>query len=36
MGMKRPLRAIMLMDAPNAVKACQKVTAIQNPSPSEI
>jgi hypothetical protein len=36
MRMKRPLRAIMLMDAPNAVKVCQKVTAIQTPSPSDI
>jgi hypothetical protein len=36
MRMKRPLRAIMLMDAPNAVRACKKVTTIQNPSPSDI
>jgi hypothetical protein len=34
--MKRPLRAIMLKDAPNAVRACKKVIAIQNPSPSDI
>jgi len=26
----------MVMDAPNAGRACQKVTTIQNPSPSEI
>jgi hypothetical protein len=36
MRMKRPLRAIMLMDAPNTVRACYKVTAIQNPSTSDI